>query len=123
MFGETGALYPRETALELATRTGAAALQFGNSLGVIEVGRRGDLVLFDTRRSEWRSLIDPVRNLVYSSTGESVDTVIVEGRVVVEAGRPRFADDLWGLIQRVEEVGKRIRKVTGVGFPSRWPIV
>ena len=116
-------LIPAETALELATRTGAAALQFGNSLGVIEVGRRGDLVLFDTRRSEWRSLIDPVRNLVYSSTGESVDTVIVEGRVVVEAGRPRFADDLWGLIQRVEEVGKRIRKVTGVGFPSRWPIV
>ncbi|MCE2526594.1 MAG: amidohydrolase family protein [Actinomycetia bacterium] len=116
-------LIPAETALELATRTGAAALQAGNSLGVIEVGRRGDLVLFDTRRPEWRSLVDPVRNLVYSSTGESVDTVIVEGRVVVEAGTPRFVDDLWGLIQRVEKIGKRVREVTGVGFPSRWPIV
>ena len=116
-------LIPAETALELATRTGAAALQAGSSLGVIEVGRRGDLVLFDTRRPEWRSLVDPVRNLVYSSTGESVDTVIVEGRVVVEAGTPRFVDDLWGLIQRVEKIGKRVREVTGVGFPSRWPIV
>ena len=67
--------------------------------------------------------MDPVRNLVYSSTGESVDTVIVEGRVVVEAGTPRFVDDLWGLIQQVEEIGKRVRRVTGVGFPSRWPIV
>ncbi len=116
-------LIPAETALELATRTGAAALQAGDSLGVIEVGRRGDLVLFDTRRVEWRSLVDPVRNLVYSSTGESVDTVIVEGRVVVEAGTPRFVDDLWGLIRQVEEIGKRVRRVTGVGFPSRWPIV
>ncbi len=116
-------LIPAETALELATRTGAAALQAGDSLGVIEVGRRGDLVLFDTRRVEWRSLVDPVRNLVYSSTGESVDTVIIEGRVVVEAGAPRFVDDLWGLIQQVEEIGKRVRRVTGVGFPSRWPIV
>ena len=116
-------LIPAETALELATRTGAAALQAGNSLGAIEVGRKGDLVLFDTRRPEWRSLVDPVRNLVYSSTGESVDTVIVEGRVVVEAGTPRFVNDLWGLIQQVEEIGERVRRVTGVGFPSRWPIV
>lgn len=116
-------LVPAETALELATRTGAAALGFGDSLGAIEVGKKADLVLFDTRRPEWRSLVDPVRNLVYSSTGDSVDTVLVEGRVVVEAGRPCFTDDLWGLIQQVEEVGRRVRRDTGVGFPSRWPIV
>lgn len=116
-------LIPAETALELATRTGAAALGFGDSLGALEVGRKGDLVLFDTRRTEWRALADPVRNLVYSATGDSVDTVIVEGRVVVEAGRPLFAEDLWGLIQEVEKIGERVRAVTGVGFPSRWPVL
>ncbi len=112
-----------ETALELATRTGAAALGFADTLGAIEVGRKGDLVLFDTRRPEWRALVDPVRNLVYSATGDSVDTVIVEGSVVVEAGRPRFAGDLWELIQQVERIGERVRAVTGVGFPSRWQII
>ena len=116
-------LIPAETALELATRKGASALQAGDSLGAIEVGKKGDLVLFDTRRTEWRSLTDPVRNLVYSCTGDSVDTVIVEGRVVVEAGRPCFVDDLWDLIRKVEEAGRRVRKVTGTRFPSRWPIV
>ena len=115
-------LIPAETALELATRTGAAALGFADSLGAVEVGRKGDLVMFDTRRPEWRSLVDPVRNLVYSATGDSVDTVIVEGRVVVEAGRPRFVGDLWELIQQVEKIGKRVRAATGVGFPSRWPV-
>ena len=116
-------LIPAETALEMATRTGAAALGFGDSLGALEVGRKGDMVLFDTGRPEWRSLVDPVRNLVYSATGDSVDTVIVEGRVVVEEGRPRFAEDLWELIQRVERIGKRVRAVAGVGFPSRWPVI
>lgn len=116
-------LIQAETALELATRTGAAALGFGDSLGAIEVGRKGDLVLFDTRRPEWRALTDPVRNLVYSATGDSVDTVIVEGRVLVEAGRPRFGGDLWELIQQVEKIGKRVRAATGVGFPSRWPVI
>lgn len=116
-------LIPAETALELATRTGAAALGFGDSLGALEVGRKGDLALFDTRRPEWRSLVDPVRNLVYSATGDSVDTVIVEGRVVLEAGRPLFVDDLWELIQEVEKIGQRVRAVTGVGFPTRWPVI
>ena len=116
-------LIPAETALELATRTGAAALGFADSLGAIEVGRKGDLVLFDTRRPEWRALADPVRNLVYSATGDSVDTVIVEGRVVVQQGRPCFVGDLWELIQQVERIGERVRAATGVGFPSRWPVI
>ena len=120
---EDTSLIQAETALELATRTGAAALGFGDSLGAIETGRRGDLVIFDARRPEWRSLVNPVRNLVYSATGDSVDTVIVEGRVVVEEGRPGFAGDLWELIQQVEEIGRRVRRVTGVGFPSRWPVI
>ena len=120
--GDTS-LIPAEAALELATRTGAAALGLGDSLGAIEVGKKGDLVLFDTRRPEWRSLTDPVRNLVYSATGDSVDTVIVDGRVVVEGGRPCFVVDLWELIQQVERIGERVRAVTGVGFPSRWPVI
>ena len=112
-----------QAALELATRTGAQALQFGDTLGAIEVGRAGDLVLFDSRRPQWRSLTDPVRNLVYSASGDSVDTVIVGGRVVVEAGRATFLDDEWALIKQVEDVGRRIRSETGIDFPSPWPVV
>jgi cytosine/adenosine deaminase-related metal-dependent hydrolase len=116
-------LIPPETALELATRTGATALQFGEALGAIEVGRKADLVLFDTRQAQWRSLTEPVRNLVYAVSGDTVDTVIVDGRVVVEGGRATFIEDEWGLIQEVEEVGERIRATTGISFPSLWPVV
>lgn len=120
--GDPG-LLPPETVVELATRTGAAALQSGDALGAVEVGRAADLVLFDTRRPQWRSLTDPVRNLVYSATGDSVDTVIVDGRVVVEDGRPTFLDDEPALLDAVERVGRRIRAATGIDYPSPWPVV
>ena len=117
---DTSLIQP-ETALELATRTGAAALGAGDELGAIEVGRRADLVLFDATRPQWRGLTDPVRNLVFSATGDSVDTVIVDGRVVVEDKRPTFIDDLWPLISEVEAAGTRIRSATGIDHPSAWP--
>lgn len=118
--GDASLVQP-ETALELATRTGATALGAGDDLGAIEVGRKADLVLFDASRPHWRALTDPVRNLVYSATGDSVDTVIVDGQVQVEGGRPTFIDDLWGLIEQVEEAGTRIRAATGIDHPSAWP--
>jgi cytosine/adenosine deaminase-related metal-dependent hydrolase len=51
---------PAEAALEMATRTGAEALGVGADLGSIEVGKRADLVLFDTHRPEWQALWNPV---------------------------------------------------------------
>ncbi|HLF48865.1 MAG TPA: amidohydrolase, partial [Methylomirabilota bacterium] len=50
-------------------------------------------VLFDTARPEWQPLYNPVANLVYSATGRSVDTVIVDGRVLVEGGRALALDE------------------------------
>ena len=114
---------PAETALELATLRGAQALGLGDELGSIEPGKRADLVLFDTARPEWQALFNPVNNLVYNADGRSVHTVIVDGRVVVDAYRQSFVDQdrLFG---RVQEIGERLLARTGVSFPrSRWPIV
>jgi cytosine/adenosine deaminase-related metal-dependent hydrolase len=113
---------PAETAVELATLNGARALGRGSDLGSIEVGKRADFVLFDTRRPEWQALNEPVNNLVYSADASSVHTVVVDGLVVVDDHKvPRL--DEWRLIQRVAEIGERIRERTGVSFPSRWPVV
>jgi 5-methylthioadenosine/S-adenosylhomocysteine deaminase len=115
-------LIPAETAVELATRSGAEALGRGADLGSIEVGKRADFVLFDTRRPEWQVLNEPVNNLVYSADASSVHTVIVDGRVVVEDHQLPGVDE-WALIQRVAEIGAAVRERTGVSFPNRWPIV
>ena len=113
---------PAETAVELATLRCAQALGLGDEIGSIEEGKKADLVLFDTRRPEWRTLFNPVNNLVYNADGRSVHTVVVDGRIVVEDHKPTFVDE-WELIQRVQSIGEDMLQRTGIGFSSRWPIV
>ena len=115
-------MIPSETAVELATITGARALGMDDVIGSIEPGKRADLVLFDTRRPEWRTLFNPVNNLVYSADGRSVHTVIVNGRVVVRDHAPTFVDE-WELIQEVQAFGSDMMRRAGVEFTPRWPVV
>ncbi len=114
---------PAEQALEMATLVGAQALGLGHELGSIAPGKRADLVLFDTQRPEWQALFNPVNNLVYNADGRSVHTVVVDGRVVVDAYRQSFVEEA-RLFARVQEIGERLLTRTGVTLPrSRWPIV
>jgi 5-methylthioadenosine/S-adenosylhomocysteine deaminase len=116
-------LIPAETALEMATLVGAQALGVGDEIGSIEPGKKADLVLFDTQRPEWQTLFNPVNNLVYNADGRSVHTVIVDGRVVVDAYRQSFVDEP-KLFAKVQEMGEKLQARTGTTFPrSRWQIV
>src|SRR5271169_229517 len=78
---------PPETGLEMATVNGAKAALMSERIGSIEVGKEADIVLFDTNRPEWQPLINPVSNLVYGATGDSVRDVFVMGEQVVAGGR------------------------------------
>ena len=50
-------------------------------------------------------------------------TVIVDGRVVVDAYRQSFVDEA-RLFQKVQEIGEDLQARTGITFPpGRWPIV
>jgi 5-methylthioadenosine/S-adenosylhomocysteine deaminase len=114
---------PAETALEMATLMGARAFNLGDELGSIEVGKKADLVLFDTQRPEWQALFNPINNLVYSADGRSIHTVVVDGRVVIHSYRQSFVDESQ-LYQKVQEIGESLQARTGITFPrGRWPIV
>ncbi|MFQ6029206.1 MAG: amidohydrolase family protein, partial [Dehalococcoidia bacterium] len=115
-------MIPAETALELATIGGANALGLGGDIGSIEVGKKADLVLFDTKRPEWRTIFNPVNNVVYNADGRSVHTVLVDGRVVVENHQPKFVDE-WDLIQKVQRMGEDLVSRMGISYPTRWPVV
>jgi 5-methylthioadenosine/S-adenosylhomocysteine deaminase len=84
---------PPETGLEMATINGAKAALMGDRIGSIEVGKEADIVLFDTNRPEWQPLINPVSNLVYGATGDSVRDVFVMGEQVVGGGHLTRIDE------------------------------
>ena len=115
-------MIPPETALEMATINGAEALGLSSDIGSIEIGKKADLVLFDSKRPEWRTLFNPINNLVYNADGRSVHTVIVDGRVVVEDHAPVYVDE-WEIIKRVQALGENLLARTGINFPSRWPTI
>jgi 5-methylthioadenosine/S-adenosylhomocysteine deaminase len=88
--------------LRLAAEGGAAALGLGDELGSIEVGKLADLFLFDPYHARSVPVHDPISTLVYSSSEQNVDTVVIGGNVVLEHGKlPGFDEDAF--LREVQE--------------------
>ncbi|GHO97867.1 N-ethylammeline chlorohydrolase [Reticulibacter mediterranei] len=79
--------------LESATQGGAAALGRSGEVGEIQPGQLADLVLLDLEATPFVPLRDACLHLVYCENGSSVDTVIVNGNVVVEGGTITTVDE------------------------------
>lgn len=111
-----------EDVLEMATLSGARCALQENDLGAIEPGKRADLVVFDATRPEWVPVLNPVSNLVFGATGSSVETVLVEGKVLVGDGRVLSLDHDALLAELADLAGWLLRR-TGWETPVRWPVV
>jgi 5-methylthioadenosine/S-adenosylhomocysteine deaminase len=72
--------------LEMATINGAKAYGLDQHLGSIETGKKADLVLVDFQKPHLTPCHDIYANLVYSVTKADVNTVLIDGRVQMEAG-------------------------------------
>lgn len=70
-------------AFELATISGAAALHMEKEIGSIEKGKRADLVLIDRDSMNQIPLYNIYSDLVYATKAADVQTVIINGRVVM----------------------------------------
>jgi len=82
------AVTPAYQVLEMATLGGARALGLGDELGSLEAGKKADVILVDLGVAHMRPINYIVNNLVYcASAARDVETVIVDGRIVVEDRR------------------------------------
>jgi 5-methylthioadenosine/S-adenosylhomocysteine deaminase len=84
-------------ALEAATVRGAAALGFCAEAGSLEIGKRADIVLVDLDKPHLGPRVRDDRDalaalLVFAAAGSDVDTVIVDGRVLLQGGAPLVVD-------------------------------
>lgn len=82
--GKDASLVPAEKVLEFATIEGAKALGLEDELGSIEVGKRADLAILDLAKPSLTPLFNPVSHVVYAANGADVDTVIVDGKIVMQ---------------------------------------
>jgi len=72
-----------EEGFAIATKGGAAAMG-RNDLGEIKPGNRADLVILDLKCPNMQPVNNPVSALAYSTNGSEVETVMVEGRILME---------------------------------------
>jgi 5-methylthioadenosine/S-adenosylhomocysteine deaminase len=114
---------PPESVVEMATVNGARCAGMPDQLGSIEVGKQADLVLFDASFPEWQPLYNPVSNLVYSATGNSVSDVFVAGERVVASGHLTKIDEQ-EIFKLLHQTVARMSKVLDVRrlVHLRWPV-
>jgi len=75
---------PAYTALQMATVNGAKAIGREGELGVLSPGAFADIILVDMEKPHLYPHTNLISELVYSTHASDVDTVIVNGNIVVE---------------------------------------
>jgi 5-methylthioadenosine/S-adenosylhomocysteine deaminase len=72
--------------LRAATIGGARSAMIHDQVGSLEVGKKADLVIFNTKSINFTPLNDLRNHVVYCENGSSITTVIVNGEIVVKDG-------------------------------------
>ena len=79
--------------LHAATLGGAYSVLMEDEIGSLEAGKRADMAILDMRTANFTPLNDVRNHLVYCENGSSVETVIVNGEIMVEDGRLTRVDE------------------------------
>jgi 5-methylthioadenosine/S-adenosylhomocysteine deaminase len=90
---ENPTVLPAYEVLKMATINGAKALGLGESIGSLEIGKKADLILIDLSKPHLKPLHDIYANIVYSARGSDVDTVIVDGKILMEHRQVKTLDE------------------------------
>lgn len=97
--------------MKMATGWGGQVMGYKDQLGYLKPGCLADITLLNLNTPHLSPLNDAHRALVFCETGASVDTVIVDGRIVVERGKLLTVDEK-SLLKEIRETVKSKEKVS-----------
>ncbi|MGE0094715.1 MAG: amidohydrolase family protein [Alphaproteobacteria bacterium] len=100
-------------AFHMGTHGGAASTNMAHDVGSLAVGKKADLILLDRDAWGFIPLHDPIRQMAYSVTSETVTTSIIDGRIVMRDRKLTLVDE-GALKAQVQEAAERFRR-------DHWP--
>ncbi len=106
--GDPTALDAKQAML-MATRRGAEALGLGGMTGSLEAGKAADIVLAGLNRPHLMPLYDMYSHMVYSMNSSDIETVLVNGKIVIE-DRMLMTADAAEIMAKAVQWGGRIRE-------------
>ncbi|HWP60862.1 MAG TPA: amidohydrolase family protein [Candidatus Acidoferrales bacterium] len=122
-----------ERVFNAATVWGAKALG-RDDLGKLAPGAKADIVIVNLRTARYGPVRDPITALVEYGSGADVETVIVNGEVVVSEGRSTRVDEdelyaraeaaakrAWDNWPKRDWAGRSVEEIVPPAFPTRGP--
>jgi 5-methylthioadenosine/S-adenosylhomocysteine deaminase len=104
-----------EKVLEMATIDGARALGMDDTTGSLEPGKKADLFIFNPFRSAKAVPMNyPVSTLVYSSSEANIETVIIDGQIVLENGEIPVLDE-GEILKEADKAAEALSQRAGTG--------
>ncbi len=104
--GDPGRLSSRKS-LEMVTIDAAAALKLQDQVGSLEPGKRADLILIDLQNAELAPVNDIYATAVYGITAPHIDTIMIDGEVVLSKGTVVGVDE-GDLVRKAADVRTRV---------------
>jgi 5-methylthioadenosine/S-adenosylhomocysteine deaminase len=98
-------LMPAEQILEMATIKGAKALSWENEIGSIKVGKKADLAIINFRKPHLYPLFNETSHLIYAAKSTDVETVIINGKIVMENGQLTTVD-----VEKVMDMAEKAKE-------------
>ncbi len=95
--------------LKMATIEGAKVLGLEDSIGTIEEGKKADLIFIKTDKIHLCPENDICTNLVYSANGADVDTVMIDGKIIMQ-NRKMIDINEREIMKKVKKIAKRLCK-------------
>lgn len=107
--GDPTALGAKQAML-MATRWGAESLGLGKITGSLEEGKAADIVLADLKKPHLLPLYDIYSHIVYSMNASDIETVLVNGKVLLNEGKLTTADET-EILHKARDWGQKIWSV------------
>jgi 5-methylthioadenosine/S-adenosylhomocysteine deaminase len=98
-----------QTTVKMGTIEGAKALGMENITGSLEVGKKADIIIIGLNKPHLTPLYNEYSHLVYAACGADVDTVIINGKLVME-NRTLLTVNEMDVMQQVREIAVTIKK-------------
>jgi len=114
-------LYP-EKLIEMATINGARALMWHRESGSIEKGKRADMILVNLNKPSLTPMLNPVHDIPSRVLGSDVDTVIVNGKILMENRVVKTLDED-RVIEEARRRAEEVRERAGYEIEWHWPEV
>lgn len=86
-------MMPPGKVLEMATVDAARAVGLADQVGSLEVGKKADAILVNLWKPHLLPNFMPVQRVVYEATGQDVETVVVDGKILMENRRVLSVDE------------------------------